>query len=41
VKVLAVATGHSSVEELAEHQPDIVLPDLRDTAAVLEIFQTF
>ena len=41
VKVLAVATGHSSVAELAEHQPDVVLPDLTDTAAVLQIFQTF
>jgi phosphoglycolate phosphatase-like HAD superfamily hydrolase len=41
VKVLAVATGHSSVAELAEHQPDIVLPDLTDTAAVLQIFRTF
>lgn len=41
VKVLAVATGHTSVEELAEHKPDYVLPDLTDTAAVLQIFQTF
>lgn len=41
VKVLTVATGHSSVEELAEHQPDYVLADLTDTAAVMRIFQSF
>ena len=41
VKVLAVATGHTSAEALAEHKPDYVLPDLRDTNAVLEIFQSF
>lgn len=41
VKVLAVATGHTSAEELAEHQPDYVLKDLTDTDEVLKIFQTF
>lgn len=41
VKVLVVATGHSSVEELADHQPDYVLEDLADTEAVLRIFQSF
>ena len=32
-RVLAVATGRSSVEELAEHQPDLVLPNLEDIPA--------
>ena len=41
VKVLAVATGHTPVAELAEHRPDYVLEDLTDTAAVLQILKTF
>ncbi|QRN83015.1 HAD hydrolase-like protein [Chloroflexota bacterium] len=41
VKVLAVATGHTSAEELVEHQPDYVLNDLTDTDEVMKIFQTF
>lgn len=35
-KVLAVATGKFTVEELASHQPDLVLPDLSAGAAVLK-----
>jgi len=41
LKVMAVATGHSTVEELAKHRPDYVLEDLADTAAIMQIFQTF
>ncbi|MBG0770437.1 MAG: HAD hydrolase-like protein [Anaerolineaceae bacterium] len=41
VKVLTVATGHTSAAELAEHQPDYVLEDLTDTEAVLKILKTF
>ena len=41
VKVLAVATGHTSAAELAEHLPDYVLEDLTDTAAVIDIVKTF
>ncbi len=41
VKVLAVATGHTSAEELAEHQPDYVLNDLTDTDEVMRIFQRY
>jgi phosphoglycolate phosphatase-like HAD superfamily hydrolase len=29
VRVVAVATGVVGAEELAEHSPDILLPDLR------------
>jgi phosphoglycolate phosphatase-like HAD superfamily hydrolase len=41
VKVMVVATGHSSVEELAEHQPDYILEDLTDAEAVMRIFKSF
>jgi phosphoglycolate phosphatase-like HAD superfamily hydrolase len=37
-KVIATATGQHSVAELAEHQPDVVVPDLRDTAALLRLW---
>ncbi|GAC1361899.1 MAG: HAD hydrolase-like protein [Herpetosiphon sp.] len=33
--VIAVATGHFSVAELEEHRPDLLLPDLRDTGALI------
>lgn len=34
-RVVAVATGHYDVESLLATEPDVVLPDLRDTDAVL------
>lgn len=34
-KVLAVATGRYSVKALQTHQPDLVLPDLSQTVAVI------
>jgi phosphoglycolate phosphatase-like HAD superfamily hydrolase len=34
-RTVAVATGDYSVEQLAEHEPDVVLADLSDTAAAL------
>ncbi len=34
-RVVAVATGHYDVESLLATDPDVVLPDLRDTDAVL------
>jgi phosphoglycolate phosphatase-like HAD superfamily hydrolase len=34
-KVIAVGTGWHSLEELAEHQPDLLLADLSDPAALL------
>jgi phosphoglycolate phosphatase-like HAD superfamily hydrolase len=34
-RVVAVATGHYDVEALLATHPDVVLPDLRDTDAVL------
>lgn len=34
-RAIAVATGHYSTEQLAEHEPAAVFADLRDTAAVL------
>jgi phosphoglycolate phosphatase len=34
-RAIAVATGHYSVQELAEHQPTAVFPDLSRTADVL------
>jgi phosphoglycolate phosphatase-like HAD superfamily hydrolase len=36
-RAIAVATGHYSVESLAEHEPDAVFPDLQDTEAVLRV----
>ena len=36
-KVLAVATGKFSTEQLQEHAPDYLLPDLSDLPAFLEI----
>jgi phosphoglycolate phosphatase len=35
-RVIAVATGGCSIEELDAHHADLVLPDLSDTTAVLE-----
>jgi phosphoglycolate phosphatase-like HAD superfamily hydrolase len=29
IRVLAVATGLASIEELRSHEPDLALPDLR------------
>lgn len=37
-RVLAVATGRHTEAELAAHQPDAVLPDLRDADRVLAFF---
>lgn len=37
-RVLAVATGGHTFDELAAHRPDALLPDLTDTAAVLRLF---
>lgn len=37
VRVLAVATGSSTVDELAAHQPDAVLPNLADSEAFWKI----
>jgi phosphoglycolate phosphatase len=34
-RAIAVATGHYTVDALAEHGPDAVFPDLGDTEAVL------
>ncbi len=34
-RTVAVATGPFTLDELASHQPDVLLPDLRDTAAVM------
>jgi phosphoglycolate phosphatase len=40
-KAVAVATGKNHPkEELAEHQPDILLDDLKDTAKILEILSS-
>ncbi|HVG38832.1 MAG TPA: HAD family hydrolase [Pyrinomonadaceae bacterium] len=40
-RVVAVATGRSHhLEHLLEHRPDVVLPDLADTAAVLRVFDS-
>jgi phosphoglycolate phosphatase len=36
-RVLAVATGGHTWEELAQHQPDALVPDLADTAEVLRV----
>ena len=36
VRTIAVATGKSSVAELAPHNPDYLFADLSDTSAVLE-----
>ena len=36
-KALAVATGKFSMEQLQEHHPDFLLPDLSDLSAFLEI----
>lgn len=38
-KVLAVATGVHTVEQLQEHAPDAVLRDLSDTRAVLRLLE--
>lgn len=35
-RTIAVATGHYSIEQLAAHQPDVVLHNLSDTAAVIQ-----
>lgn len=36
-RAIGVATGHYSVEQLAEHQPVAVFQDLSDTQAVLDV----
>jgi len=40
-KVLAVATGHSPVEELEKSSPDYVLENLTDTEALLQILHSY
>ena len=35
-RAIGVATGHYSVDDLAEHGPAAVFADLRDTAAVMQ-----
>ncbi|GIV92310.1 MAG: HAD hydrolase-like protein [Chloroflexus sp.] len=35
-RTVAVATGPFSMAELAEYNPDVLLPDLRDTVAVVD-----
>jgi phosphoglycolate phosphatase-like HAD superfamily hydrolase len=39
-RILAVATGRFSVEELREHAPDAVLPDLADADQAVTILET-
>jgi phosphoglycolate phosphatase-like HAD superfamily hydrolase len=39
-RVLAVATGGHSLEALAAHRPDALLPDLTDAAAVWRVLAT-
>ena len=39
-RAVAVATGHYSVEQLAEHEPAAVFEDLSDTAAVVHAILT-
>ena len=36
-RTIAVATGRYTVDELAEHAPTAVFPDLADTDAVLDV----
>ena len=36
-RVLAVASGFHSLEQLAEHRPDALLADLSDTPAVIRL----
>jgi len=36
-RVLAVASGQHSIEQLAAHHPDALLADLRDTASVIRL----
>ncbi len=36
-RVLAVASGHHTIDQLGRHGPDALLPDLSETARVLEI----
>ena len=36
-RAIAVATGHYTLEALAEHKPDAVFADLSDTHAVLAV----
>jgi phosphoglycolate phosphatase len=38
-RVIAVATGNYSLEELAEHEPDAAFSDLGDTEAVLQAIE--
>lgn len=35
-KTVAIATGHYSEADLADHRPDFLFPDLRDTRAVMD-----
>lgn len=39
-KVIAVATGRFDVNALAQHEPDAVLPDMRDTNAFIAAVET-
>ncbi|MGV8141777.1 MAG: HAD family hydrolase [Candidatus Woesearchaeota archaeon] len=39
VRVIAVATGHMSSEDLKQYNPDYLFEDLKDTKRVLEVIQ--
>lgn len=39
-QIIAVATGIDSVDQLQEAGADVVLPDLRDTASIVEIIKS-
>lgn len=41
LRTLAVATSAWSVEQLAVHRPDAVLPNLKDTGKILQIFRSW
>jgi len=36
-RVLAVATGHHTIDQLGRHSPDALVPDLSDTTRIVEI----
>jgi phosphoglycolate phosphatase len=40
LKIAAVATGKVGIEELKKYNPDVVLPDLTDTQAVLNLIDS-
>jgi phosphoglycolate phosphatase-like HAD superfamily hydrolase len=38
MKCILIGTGRYPIEELEFHQPDACMPDLTDTASVMDIF---